>query len=80
MAVDEKAVARATTFTTALVTWSWRSCMLSARMAEVVLPYLAALSSRGTLRPIPITNVTTSWMPIVSGLVMSSFARSVVAR
>src|SRR6266404_5826217 len=80
MAVEEKAVARATMLTTALVTSSCRSCALSARMAEVVLPYLAALSSRGTLRPIPITNVITSWMPIVSGLVTSSLARSVVAR
>jgi len=80
MAVEEKAVARATMLTTALVTSSCRSCALSARMAEVVLPYLAALSNRGTLRPTPITNVITSWMPIVSGLVTSSFARSVVAR
>ncbi len=80
MAVEEKAVARATMLTTALLTSSCRSCALSARIAAVVLPYLAALSSRGTLRPTPITNVITSCTPMVSGLEGSSTARSVVAR
>jgi len=40
---------------TAPVTSSWSSCALSPRIASEVLPYLAALSSRGTLRPTPIT-------------------------
>ena len=49
MAVEEKAVARATMFTTALVTASCRSWMLSARIAGVLLPTWAALSRQGDL-------------------------------
>src|SRR3954466_416934 len=78
MAVEEKAVARATTFTTALVTSSCRSCALSARIAEVVLPNLAALSSSGTLRPTPMTKVMTSCVPVSPPV--ASGLRSVVAR
>src|SRR6266849_9956451 len=74
MAVEEKAVARATMFTTAPVTSSCSCCALSARMARLLLPNLAALSSSGTWSPTPITNVTTSWMPVSEGL------RSLVAR
>jgi len=44
------------------------------------LAVLGGVVQQGHLRPTPITNVITSWMPIVSGLVTSSFARSVVAR
>ena len=77
MAVEEKAVDRASTLTTALFNSSARSLASFAFIALPVFPYFAASSRMGELSPTPITYVIKSWMPT---MVESVVFRSLDAR